>query len=122
MRAVSILLLCVSAVGAEAIRFATQPALSPDGKTLVFSWRGDIWRASSGGGAATRLTTHPAADTNPQFSPDGNSIAFNSNRAGADQVFVMDLENRRPRQLTYHSDGSSLSDWLPDGQTTLVAG
>ena len=121
MRAIALFLLAAIA-SAEAIRLAENPALSPDGKTLVFSWRGDIWSVASTGGKARRLTTHPAEDRIPQFSPNGRRIAFVSARAGANQVFVMDVPDGRPVQVTFHSEGSVLQDWYPDGTSVLVSG
>ena len=56
------------------------PALSPDGKQLVFVYRGDLWIASSSGGRATALTRHVETDAFPIFSPDGKWIAFASRR------------------------------------------
>ncbi len=101
---------------------AGNPALSPGGKTLVFAWRGDLWRVGSTGGKAHRLTSHPAEDSQPLYSPDGGRLAFVSTRAGARQVFVMDLAGGAPQQLTFHSEGSSLQDWYPDGKAVLVSG
>ena len=65
---------------AEDVFLPSQPDLSPDGKTVVFAWRGDLWTASSGGGRARRLTTHSGRDQQPKFSPDGKRIAFVSDR------------------------------------------
>lgn len=64
----------------EAIRLALDPALSPDGSTLAFAWRGDIWTVPVEGGIAQQLTQHPSSDSNPHFSPDGKEIAFESSR------------------------------------------
>src|SRR5690606_204426 len=47
------------------------PAISPDGSTLVFTYRGDLYRVPATGGVATRLTTHPAHDFMPVWSRDG---------------------------------------------------
>ena len=55
----------------EHVQLAALPVLSPDGKTLVFQYRRDLWIASVSGGEARPLTTHPAYDTRPVFSPDG---------------------------------------------------
>ena len=71
-----------SAPAREPIRLPNHPALSPDGKTLAFDWNGDIWTASVEGGLARPLTSHPAKDTSPRFSPDGKEIAFVSERDG----------------------------------------
>ena len=53
------------------ILMASWPCLSPDGKTLVFEWRDDLWSVPAAGGLAERLTAHPARDSFPTYSPDG---------------------------------------------------
>jgi Tol biopolymer transport system component len=68
------------------------------------------------------LTTHPAIDRSPHFAPDGRRLAFTSNRTGADQTFVLDLEGGEPVQITRHSEGSACQGWFPDGRELLVAG
>jgi len=105
----------------EPIRLAQDPALSPDGKTLAFAWRGAIWSAPVRGGAATRLTHHPATDSDPAFSPDGKQIAFISDREGSRQVFTMPARGGAAVQRTVHSEGYALEEWFPDGQALLVS-
>ena len=61
--------LAIPALAEEEIFLPSGPDLSPDGKTIVFSWHGDIWTVPLEGGAATQLTTHPANDEAPCFSP-----------------------------------------------------
>src|SRR6516225_5481094 len=97
----------VTLSAAEAIRLANHPALSPDGKTLVFDWDGDIWRVPTTGGLARRLTNHPARDREPRFSPDGKQLAFISERSGSPQVHVMPASGGIPRPLTAHTAGYS---------------
>ncbi|MCB1236388.1 MAG: PD40 domain-containing protein [Verrucomicrobiae bacterium] len=104
------------------IRLASSPALSPDGSRIVFSWAGDLWICRSRGGTARQLTAHPAYESNAAFSPDGESIAFTSNRTGQDQVHVMPVRNGIPRQITFHSEGSRLVEWYPDGRSVLIEG
>jgi tricorn protease len=120
--AVVVLLLTARAAAQEEIKLAEAPALSPDGTTLVFAWRGDLWQTSSLGGTARRLTFHPAVDRLPRFNRDGRRIAFVSDREGSDQVFVMDLAGGTPRRVTSHSEGSLVYDWFPDGRTLLIRG
>ena len=62
-------------------------AISPDGQTIAFSYQGDIYTVPSSGGKARQLTTHPAHDTRPVWSPDGQRITFASNRSGNFDVF-----------------------------------
>ena len=105
---------------AEPVRLAQTPAVSPDGSLVAFSWRGDIWTVPAKGGSARRLTTHPALDTTPVFSPDGGQIAFLSEREGGRQVHVMPARGGQPRQLTFHTEGYDLAAWMPDGRELLV--
>lgn len=76
------------------------PALSPDGQTIAFSYKGDIYTVPTAGGKATQLTTHPKHDTRPIWSPDGQSIAFASDREGSFDVYLMSKEGGMPRRLT----------------------
>ncbi len=85
-----LLILAGVSSAAEPALWLRQPAISPDGETIVFSYHGDIYRVSSSGGQATPLTVHPAYDTMPVWSPDSTKIAFASNRYGNHDVFVMD--------------------------------
>ena len=104
-----------------AIRMASDFAVSPDGETLVFRWANELWSTSTAQGSAVkRLTNHPAVDSEPRFSPDGKRIAFVSNRSGSNQIYVMPAEGGIPEQKTYHSEGYSLADWFPDGNSVLA--
>lgn len=105
----------------ERVKLASTPALTPDGKTLVFEYRNDLWIASSEGGEAKQLTTHPGLDTRPVFSPDGTQVAFQSNRDDSWQTYVIPVSGGTARQLTFHSEGSVPRAWFPDGQSLIVA-
>ncbi len=79
------------------------PAISPDGTTLVFAYRGDLYRVPTAGGVATPLTTHAAHDQMPVWSRDGRSLAFASDRFGNFDVYLMPAEGGQARRLTVHS-------------------
>ena len=79
------------------------PAISPDGTTLVFTYRGDLWSVPAAGGTATPLTSHPAHDYMPVWSHDGRWIAFASDRHGNFDVYLMPATGGEPTRLTYHS-------------------
>ena len=79
------------------------PAISPNGETIAFTYKGDIYTVPANGGKAAQLTTHPAHDTRPVWSPDGSKIVFASDRNGNFDIFVMDKEGGSPKQLTTHS-------------------
>src|SRR6185436_6056816 len=74
--------------------------VSPDGRTLVFDLLGDLYTLPIGGGSATRITSGPSWDSHPRFAPDGKSIVFVSDRTGAENVWLADLDGRNARQLT----------------------
>ncbi len=91
--------------------------VSPDGKTIAFDLLGDIYTMPSNGGAATNLTSDMAWDMQPRFSPDGKQIAFTSDRAGGDNIWVMDLDGENMRQVTKESFRlTNNATWSPDGR------
>lgn len=79
------------------------PALNPDGTELTFSWGGDLWRAPSEGGDATRLTRHELDDLHSAWSPDGERIVFASMRDGYMNLWSLHRSGTQLTQLT-HSD------------------
>lgn len=92
------------------------PALSPDGATLAFCYQGDIWTVPSSGGKAARLTVHEAYESHPQWSPDGQSIAFQGNRFGNNDIYVMSASGGTPRRLTHFSVNDENPKWDPAGR------
>ena len=79
------------------------PALSPDGNLIAFSFKGDIYTVPSTGGRALQITTNPAHDTRPVWSPDGKQIVFASDRMGSMDIYVVDKDGGAPTRLTTHS-------------------
>ena len=97
------------------------------GDKIVFVYGGDLWLASSSGGRAQRITTHPGRELFPKFSPDGKWIAFTGQYDGNFNVYVMPAEGGQPKQLTFYQGGAQpLSDrmgihdevvsWFPDSK------
>ena len=76
------------------------PSISPDGKHIVFSWRGDLWKVSSGGGQAARLTSHPRDDLQSAWTRDGTRLAFVSKRTGYANIHLMNADGTDLRQVT----------------------
>jgi len=72
------------------------PALS--GSTVVFVAEGDLWQVPLQGGVARRLTSHPALEANPRFSPDGKTLAFNANYEGVNEIYTMPAEGGLPQR------------------------
>ncbi|MEM7396040.1 MAG: hypothetical protein AAF492_27210, partial [Verrucomicrobiota bacterium] len=98
------LLAVVTLVGAAEARAETKLLRFPDivGDLVVFCYGGDLWKASTEGGEAVRLTAHPGQELFPKFSPDGEWIAFTGQYDGDEQVYVMPTAGGVPKQLTYY--------------------
>jgi tricorn protease len=105
----------------EPIRFARTPDISPDGKSIAFSYLGDLFTVETIGGTARAVTSHSAHDLNPVFSPDGQHIAFSSNRHGSYDVFVIPARGGKPTRLTFDSAMDMVCGWSPDGKNILFA-
>ena len=97
---VGMIALAGTSVHAATVDLPRYPALSPDGTTVVFSWRGDLWRAPSTGGASTRLTSNAANETRSAFTPDGKRIIFESDREGARNLWSMSIDGSDLKALT----------------------
>ncbi len=90
--------------------------VSPDGREIVFDLLGDIYVVPNSGGEAKALTSGIAWDMQPRFSPDGKRIAFTSDRAGGDNIWVMNRDGSAPSQVTKESFRLTNSPaWTPDG-------
>jgi len=87
------------------------PAISPDGKTIAFSYQGDIFTVPSSGGTAKQITSNAAFDSYPVWSPDGNHIAFASNREGSIDVWVMNANGGIPKRITTNSGSEYPLRW-----------
>jgi tricorn protease len=107
--------------GQEPISFARSPDISPDGRQVAFSYKGDIWIVDAIGGVARPVTMHEAHEFMPCFSPDGRSLAFSSNRHGSYDIFVVSALGGRPRRLTFDSGNEIVSGWTPDGKSIVYS-
>ncbi len=110
-----------SAQAADRALWLRYPAISPDGRTIAFEYRGNLWKVSSEGGVATPLTVGDSYNSMPVWSPDGGTIAFASDRNGNLDVYVMPAEGGRATRLTYHSADEIPSSFTPDGKSVLFS-
>ena len=97
--------------------FTLKPTLTPDGNTVIFSYQGDLWKVSSNGGDALRLTAMDGSETNPYVSPDGKLLAFSSNQYGNNDVYIMPLNGGKIQQLTFHEANDNVTSWSWDSKT-----
>ncbi len=117
---VSLLTLCfLPDLYAQGTRLLRQPHISND--HIVFAHGGDLWITDRSGGDARRLTSTPATESNPYFSPDGTQIAFSSDRSGTEEVYVVPIAGGTPTRLTWYPAGSSVRGWTIDGESILYA-
>ena len=95
------------------------PAISPDGQTLLFEYKGDIWSVPTAGGNAIPLTLSESYEFAPVWSHDGRSIAFASDRYGNFDVFVMPAGGGEASRLTFNSTREVPSSFTADDKSVI---
>src|SRR5258706_1972703 len=91
--------------------------VSPDGKEIAFDLLGDIYTIPVAGGEAKALTTGIAWDMQPRYSPNGKWIAFTSDRAGGDNLWIMERDGSKPQQVTKETFRLlNSASWSPDSE------
>jgi tricorn protease len=114
----TLVFLCICSLSAqEYAYFLTDPAISPDGSTIVFVYESDLWIADRSGGTAHRLTAMEGDESLPCFSPDGRWLAFSSTQNGNADIYVMPVEGGSITQLTYHDGNDYADSWSWDSKT-----
>ncbi len=126
-----LLLALVLSPAAHAQTNQTKLLRFPDvhGDKVAFTYAGDLWLASTSGGLATRLTSHPGMELFAKFSPDGQWIAFTGQYDGDEQVYVIPVTGGVPKQLTFYPARGPLNPrwgydnqvygWTPDGKSII---
>lgn len=117
LRTALISLIAISGVNAQQ-PLLLQPSISPDGEMIAFTYQGDIWTVSIEGGRANRLTIHEGYESNPVWQLSGKAIAFNSDRFGNNDVFIIPATGGIPKRLTYHSANDAVKGFA--NETSIV--
>ena len=114
-------LLVTCAAAAMTPSWIRHNSISPDGKTLAFSYKGDIWTVPSTGGEATQITSNQAYDSEPLWTRNSQNIIFTSHREGSKDIYLTSIAGGVPKRLTalpgnetplaVLEDGSILFSW-----------
>ncbi len=96
--------------------------VSPDGRMIVFDLLGDLYTMPITGGRASPLLVGMAYETQPRFSPDGESVVFVSDRSGGDNIWTMRLDRTDTTQVTRGNNNLYLSpEWEPGGEYVVAS-
>ena len=115
------LMLAASATAQDSPLWLRRNAISPDGKEIAFTYKGDIYLVNSDGGRARQLTTNPAYDSDPLWTEDGKSIVFSSYREGSKDIYRVSAEGGTPVRLTSHTGNETPMAVMPDGSVIFSA-
>lgn len=102
---------------AQKTKLVRQPDIS-NGK-IVFAYGNDLWTVDADGGEASRLTSFQGSETHPNFSPDGQMVAFTGEYDGNTDVYIVPVEGGEPKRLTWHPGNDIVRGWTPDGQNVI---
>ena len=83
------------------VYFLSNPSLTADGQTVIFSFEGDLWKADVKSGQASRLTAMQGYETSARVSPDGKWIAFTGRQYGNADIYIISVNGGEVRQITF---------------------
>ncbi len=95
--------------------------ISPDGKQIVFNYKGNLYIVDAEGGRAAQLTSNPAYDSDPMWTPDGKNIVFSSYREKGKDIYMVSAEGGIPKRITTHTAAETPLAVLNDGSILYTA-
>ncbi|HEY3266179.1 MAG TPA: S9 family peptidase [Armatimonadota bacterium] len=108
------------------LKWVHSPCISPDGRFVVYEqrepdrdygfWKFEIWTAEVANGKCRRLSDDDSSAFDPQWTPDGERVAFLSNRDGEPQVYAVSPTGKKGKALTNFPTGVHSFRWSPDGR------
>jgi imidazolonepropionase-like amidohydrolase len=102
--------------GKRPVKGIVSPALSPDGKRVVFEALNQLWLMDIGG-KPVALTHDKFYKEDPTWSPDGKRIAYSSDKAGTPDLYILDVATKAEERVTTFDDSAEVSGaWSPDGK------
>lgn len=108
-----------AAASAQGTGLLRQPDMSAS--QLVFVYGGDLWLSDKNGQNPKQLTSHPAAEFAPKFSPDGKFVAFSASYDNNTDVYVVPVTGGAAKRLSWHPGADTVNGWSPDGKKVLFA-
>lgn len=117
----TLFLLSASAASAVTPLWMRDVSISPDGKSVAFAYKGDIFTVPATGGRATRLTSTPTYESSPVWSPDSRRIAYAADREGSMDIYVISAEGGSPLRLTTNSAAETPEAFTPDGLSVVYS-
>lgn len=101
-------LLSAFALEAEAPLWLRNTAISPDGETIAFTFKGNVWTVPATGGQARPITSGKGFNSTPFWSPDGKKIAFTSDREKSVDIYIVDAKGGTPARLTTNTSQENI--------------
>ncbi|MBN1133259.1 MAG: PD40 domain-containing protein [Bacteroidales bacterium] len=117
----AVFFLSLNGFSSDSILWLRYPSISPDGNTILFNYKGDIYKVPVNGGQAIPLTISESYEYSPVWSHDGKQIAFASDRYGNFDVYVMPATGGEAKRLTFHSSNEVPETFLADNRLVLFS-